>query len=65
MLVTPVLFIAFNRPELTQKVFEKISEAKPNKLYVAIDGPRQKNKLDYELFEAIYSHGYKLKYKKI
>ena len=54
MLVTPVLFIAFNRPELTQKVFEKISEAKPNKLYVAIDGPRQKNKLDYEKIQKVY-----------
>ena len=54
MLVTPVLFIAFNRPELTQKVFEKISEAKPNKLYVAIDGPRQENKLDYEKIQKVY-----------
>ena len=52
MLVTPVLLIAF-RPELTQKVFEKISEAKP-KAFVAIDGPRKKNKLDYKKIQKVY-----------
>ncbi|WP_405410848.1 nucleotide-diphospho-sugar transferase [Maribacter sp. Asnod1-A12] len=36
----PVLFIIFNRPEQTRKVFEMIREAKPKKLYVAADGPR-------------------------
>jgi len=36
----PVLFIVFNRPSTTLKVFEKIREAKPKKLYVAADGPR-------------------------
>jgi hypothetical protein len=35
-----VLFVIFNRPELTQKVFEKIREAKPGRLYIAADGPR-------------------------
>lgn len=37
----PVLFLVFNRPELTRKVFEKIRVAKPPKLYVAADGPRE------------------------
>ena len=37
---TPVLFIIFNRPDSTQKVFEAIRQAKPVKLYVAADGPR-------------------------
>lgn len=36
----PILFLVFNRPELTLKVFNKIKEIKPNKLYVACDGPR-------------------------
>lgn len=37
---TPILFIIFNRPELTQKVFEAIREIKPEKLFVSADGPR-------------------------
>ncbi|WP_069660426.1 nucleotide-diphospho-sugar transferase [Arcticibacter eurypsychrophilus] len=38
---SPVLFLIFNRPDTTQKVFEQISEAKPAKLYIAADGPRR------------------------
>lgn len=37
---TPILFIIFNRPELSKVVFERIREVKPKKLYVAADGPR-------------------------
>ncbi len=37
---TPVLLIIFNRPHTTQKVFERIRQVKPRKLYVAADGPR-------------------------
>lgn len=40
----PVLLITFNRPELTQKVFSQIRKAKPNKLFISSDGPR--NELD-------------------
>lgn len=36
----PVLFIIFNRPEVTQQVFEKIRQARPPRLYIAADGPR-------------------------
>mgnify|MGYP003706111367 CR=1 FL=1 len=54
MLVTPVLLIAFNRPALTQTVFEKIRDAKPNKLYIAIDGPRENNKFDNEKIKNVY-----------
>ena len=39
----PILFLVFNRPELTLKVFNKIKEIKPKKLYVACDGPRNIN----------------------
>ena len=38
---TPVLFMAFNRLELTQKVFFAIRAAKPLKLYFALDGARK------------------------
>jgi len=39
-LTTPILFIIFNRPDTTVRVFEQISKAAPQKLYVAADGPR-------------------------
>lgn len=37
---TPILFLAFNRPDCAEKVFESIRSVKPSKLYVAVDGPR-------------------------
>jgi hypothetical protein len=48
MLQTPVLFIIFNRPDLTQRVFNEIKNAKPNKLYVSADGPRSNVSSDIE-----------------
>lgn len=41
---TPVLLIAFNRPDLTGRVLARISDIRPTKLYIAVDGPR--NDLD-------------------
>lgn len=40
---TPILFLIFNRPHLTEQVFSAIREARPSRLYIAADGPR-KNK---------------------
>ena len=40
MLKTPLLFLIFNRPGETKRVFEKIREQKPAYLYVAADGAR-------------------------
>ncbi|MTJ14889.1 glycosyltransferase family 2 protein [Anabaena sp. UHCC 0187] len=37
---TPVIFIIFNRPDTTKKVFEAIRQAKPPKLLVICDGSR-------------------------
>lgn len=37
---TPILFLVFNRPETTAKVFEAIRKARPPQLFVAADGPR-------------------------
>lgn len=37
---TPVVFVVFNRPELTRRVFQRIREAKPSTLLVVCDGPR-------------------------
>jgi hypothetical protein len=39
-LITPVIFIIFNRPDLTQIVFNSIRDAKPKQLFVVADGPR-------------------------
>ena len=38
---TPVLFILFNRPDTTRRVFEAIRQVKPSRLYIAADGPRE------------------------
>ncbi len=38
--VTPVLFLVFNRPDTTARVFERIRSVRPSRLYVAADGPR-------------------------
>ena len=40
MFKTPILFLIFNRPDLTSKVFEQIRKIKPAKLFIAADGPR-------------------------
>jgi len=37
----PVLFIVFKRPGHTQRVFNEIKKIKPEKLYIAADGPRK------------------------
>ena len=37
---TAVLFLVFNRPDVTAQVFEAIRQAEPARLYVAADGPR-------------------------
>lgn len=41
---SPILFLIFNRPEESQILFNAIREAKPKKLYVAADGPRNNGK---------------------
>lgn len=40
MLNTPVVFIIFNRPDVTARVFETIAAVKPRQLFVIADGPR-------------------------
>jgi hypothetical protein len=46
MIESPVLLIVFNRPDTTQKVFDAIKGAKPQKLYIAADAPRIGNRED-------------------
>jgi hypothetical protein len=51
-LKTPIVFIIFNRPDTTVKVFEAIRAAKPSKLLVIADGPRVGRTDDNEKCEA-------------
>lgn len=36
----PLLLIAFNRPNDFSRLIERLRETKPQRIYVAIDGPR-------------------------
>jgi len=38
--IAPVLFLVFNRPSLTKRVFRSIRSMRPKHLFVAADGPR-------------------------
>jgi hypothetical protein len=37
---TPILFLIFNRPDSTKRVFEEIRKIKPHTLFIAADGPK-------------------------
>ncbi len=52
MTTSPVLFLVFNRPDTTERVFEAIRRAKPPRLYVAADGPRTTRENEASLCEA-------------
>lgn len=39
----PVLFLVWCRSDVVEKVFSQIRKAKPKRLYVAVDGPRNEN----------------------
>lgn len=43
---TPVVFILFNRPETTQKVFDTIAAIRPSRLLLIADGPRPSHPRD-------------------
>lgn len=48
MIKIPIVFLVFNRPELTRRVFQRIREAQPAKLLVVCDGPRSSVPSDAE-----------------
>lgn len=48
---TPILFIIFNRPDTTRRVFDEIRKIKPQSLYVAADGPKIKQAGEVDLCE--------------
>ena len=45
----PVVLVAFNRPDLTAQVFERIRQWKPQELVLIVDGPREGQDEDHEL----------------
>ena len=49
----PILFLVFNRPETTKKVFQRIKEIQPAKLFVAADGPRTGKEGEEEKCETV------------
>ncbi|MBN2162268.1 MAG: hypothetical protein JXR25_16140 [Pontiellaceae bacterium] len=46
---TPVLFLIFNRPNVSFQVFERIRDVRPQQLFIAADGPRSNNPDDDRL----------------
>lgn len=48
---TPIIFIIFNRPAVTKRVFEVIRKMQPTRFFIAADGPRYPLKKEYELCE--------------
>jgi hypothetical protein len=50
---TSVLFLMFNRPDTTAQVFESIARAKPQRLFVAADGPRAEREGEAEKCQAV------------
>lgn len=49
----PILFLIFNRPDTTSRVFEVIRTVKPSRLYVAADGPRPNFSGEAEIVESV------------
>ncbi|MFT5422564.1 MAG: hypothetical protein ACI89L_000329 [Phycisphaerales bacterium] len=50
---TPIALIAFNRPQQTQTVFDAIRAAKPQRLFIIVDGPRENHPTDAERCEQV------------
>lgn len=50
---TPVLYIVFNRPDVTGESFKVLEQIKPKKLYIAADGPRAYKSNDDALCNAV------------
>ena len=49
----PVVLIAFNRPDLTAQVFERIRQWKPQEMVLIVDGPRKGHSDDPDLVDRV------------
>ena len=47
----PVLFLIFNRPEVTARVFDVIQSMRPKRLFIAGDGPRPDKMSEREIVQ--------------
>lgn len=50
---TPILFLVFNRPDTTARVFEAIAKQQPKYLYIAADGARLNKAGEADLCEKV------------
>lgn len=50
---TPILFLVFNRPDTTARVFEAIAKQQPKYLFIAADGPRLNKNGEAELCQKV------------
>lgn len=48
MFTTPIIYVFFNRPDVTRRTFEVIRRVKPKRLYLIADGPRASRPTDAE-----------------
>lgn len=49
----PILFVFFNRLDISMRAFESVRRQKPQRLYLACDGPRNNKEGEYELVKNI------------
>ncbi len=50
---TAVLLLAYNRPDLTRRVFKAIQKARPSRLYISQDGPRNTSTFELSQIKAV------------
>ena len=48
---TPILFLIFNRPDTAERVFAEIKKNRPERLFIASDGPRENKEGEKEIVE--------------
>lgn len=56
MFNTPILFITFIRLDTAKKVFERIRQIQPKKLFIASDGPRKNKPEDKKKCDAVKNY---------
>ena len=52
-MTSPVVFLAFNRPNHTARTFEAVRAARPQQLFIVADGPREEHPEDTEQCAAV------------
>lgn len=53
-LKTPILIVAFNRPDKVQKVFNRVREVQPTQLFLSVDGARTHKANEAEKVKAVH-----------